>query len=1292
MSQTTLNERTAKLDHYLQSQMRKTGNQVRLIDLFTCCMKLFAGVLAGLFLLAVIDGWVFELSGWARWGSLFLLLGGAVAYTVLSIVPLLIRKINPVYAAQVVESAQPNMKNSLINYLLLRQQPGKVSRRVVEIVGSRAANDISGVPVENTVDKSHTIKAALILTMMVIVLGAYKVFSPKDPFQTFARILAPSSDISKPARVSISEVTPGNTEVFFGQQLQVSAFISGTFDPESARVIFSTLDGQIVDGSIRMEKQNNNLYSCQLKTGERGIEQSLRYRIVAGDGMSNEYEVTMTSSPILTVESIHYLPAEYMELSEYTDQGVTTIKHYEGTEVTINAIANADIRSCYMQLLREQDGKYIAVKKVSMEKIDDRHARGRLKLQLNANRDGQSYTHYQMHLITNDGGRSRPVAANRIIVNPDMAPTIFVDDPQETELEVPVNSRIRFDLSAHDVDFKLGEVVVVVENDSRRLAEQSLELGEQNLAQPVSIAYEMWPKKIFLEAGDTAYLQFAAFDNREPQANMTLSDQFVIKITDPVENPPKENSPQENQPGDSGEQENQNNADGEGEEDQQQNQPGDQGQTGESEETGSQGSSQDGSQTEDSQTGEGQEGQDGEGSRGDGQSSGQSGSEGQEGSESSGENQAEGQGSQDGSTGEGEQAADQSDQTGGNETGNSSGQDSGEAGSSNSPSGQSGNEQSGSDSAAENDGQPLGDDAHESDIFEEILKHREEQQKNASQSENQSGGQDQTGEQNPDQQNPDQQASGNQSEEGLGQSGQDQAQAGSEQSGSDQSQAGNQAESGNQSQAGNEAQSGNQSQGNQSQGNQSQAGNEAQSGNQSQGSQSQGSQSQQSGQQSEPDAGQSSQEGQSGQSPQTDDNGMNQQGQSDSQSNNEGSSQQESGNSGQSQQNQNDQQGQSGSGQQSSESGEQSQEQQSSGGGGQDQQDDQQQQQQQSGGSGQQEQSGSSGGGQEQGESGQSGQSGQQGQEGQQGQSGQQGQQGQQGQSGSGNSESDQPGSQGDQSSGSGQSGSGSDSEGQQSQESSSSQNGSQEGQQSGSSSEQGQQSGSQEGSQQNQGQQGSQSGQGQQGQQGTGEQSGSQQAGGQSTEGSQGQSGQQAGQGQPSDSQGQSGQQQGTQSASDQAGGNSPGSGSSSNNTSGGRSGMDGPVGEGTSADEANLEYTKKATDLALEYLEDQQIDPDPKLLDRLNWTEDDLKDFVKRWKELKRQADSGDARKKREWEQTLKSLGMGDVQVEKQQFQGESDDQQGYREDGSVGGPPPGFADRMKAYSRKRNQVRDE
>ena len=61
---------------------------------------------------------------------------------------------------------------------------------------------------------------------------------------------------------------------------------------------------------------------------------------------------------------------------------------------------------------------------------------------------------------------------------------------------------------------------------------------------------------------------------------------------------------------------------------------------------------------------------------------------------------------------------------------------------------------------------------------------------------------------------------------------------------------------------------------------------------------------------------------------------------------------------------------------------------------------------------------------------------------------------------------------------------------------------------------------------------------------------------------------------------------------------------------------------GEVPPGEQPNLEYARKATDLVLEYLKDQQSDPDEDLLKKLGWTKENLEDFVRRWADLKRTA----------------------------------------------------------------------
>jgi hypothetical protein len=126
----------------------------------------------------------------------------------------------------------------------------------------------------------------------------------------------------------------------------------------------------------------------------------------------------------------------------------------------------------------------------------------------------------------------------------------------------------------------------------------------------------------------------------------------------------------------------------------------------------------------------------------------------------------------------------------------------------------------------------------------------------------------------------------------------------------------------------------------------------------------------------------------------------------------------------------------------------------------------------------------------------------------------------------------------------------------------------------------------------------------------------------------------------------------------------------------------IDGTVPDG---DEANLNYTRKQTDLVLEKLAEQlnrkQVDKD--LLERLGWSEEDLRKFVQRWQErkeaAKRNDQSGDAAK-RELDEALRSLGLRRGPMRQGPVKDDTmrDLREGYR------GPVPlEYQERLRAYN---------
>src|SRR5205814_6946068 len=159
-----------------------------------------------LFLVAAVVDHLLGLGTFGRCTFLAAVVGFSVWYLVLYVGPLLVRAINPTYAARTIEEATPSLKNSLINFLLLKQDRSRIREIVYQAVERQAAADIAAVPVEATVDRSRLIHAGYVLCGIMAVIAAYKILSPKDPFQTAARVLAPWADIARPSRVQIVEV------------------------------------------------------------------------------------------------------------------------------------------------------------------------------------------------------------------------------------------------------------------------------------------------------------------------------------------------------------------------------------------------------------------------------------------------------------------------------------------------------------------------------------------------------------------------------------------------------------------------------------------------------------------------------------------------------------------------------------------------------------------------------------------------------------------------------------------------------------------------------------------------------------------------------------------------------------------------------------------------------------------------------------------------------------------------------------------------------------------------------
>jgi hypothetical protein len=531
-------------EQFIDDQLRRTRGHVRSVDLTGSVMLLIAGTVAYFFVIALIDHWVMP-GGLGFIGRLLALAGiviAAIYYLAADMLPLLLKRINPVYAAHTIERSRPGMKNGLVNFLLFRAHPGALSPVVYQAIEEQAATNLAKGRAETAVDRSKLIHIGYALVSIMFVCALYALFSPKDLFQTVERVVLPWAEISAPTRTSIVEIEPGDARVFRGQQLTVAARVSGLSGEGKVVLYYSTDDGQLVDRAVEMNLPPDGYkHSCLLPAGESSLQQSLTYHIAAGDATTRTYHVEVVAAPTIVVERVNYKYPTYTGLLAQRVEHQGDIKAIEGTEITIEALANQDMQSAGIDF--DCDGKV----DVRM-KAEQQVARGTFTLELKEDRQSPRHTNYQL-LFKNEQGQQNPQPVrHQIEITRDLSPEIQFVGPKNDELDLPLNGVVDLELVAHDPDFALRTIKLVATLAGRTILDKPL-LDEVWRGQ-CDRKFRFEPRRLGLKAGDVVEYLAWAEDNKDPLPNRVTTPPRRIRIASAVK--PENNSDRVAQKGEPG--------------------------------------------------------------------------------------------------------------------------------------------------------------------------------------------------------------------------------------------------------------------------------------------------------------------------------------------------------------------------------------------------------------------------------------------------------------------------------------------------------------------------------------------------------------------------------------------------------------------------------------------------------------------------------------------------------------------------------------------------------------------
>ncbi|MDR2706593.1 MAG: hypothetical protein LBC02_12510, partial [Planctomycetaceae bacterium] len=555
---------TAKLivenpNETLDRQIDETRRFIRHIDFSLSFFSLLTILLAVLFAAILADHWLFTngLSMSLRIGVFFVLIFIIVFYVYRRIVPLLLYPINPVYAASLLEESSPSLKNSIVNWILLRKERleqknrnnDKLSERMFDGVTQTAMSSVKVISSERAVDLRNVTRWGIALTLCFLFFVIYATFSPKSPLTSLTRIILPISNIEKPQAVRFLNIEPGNIVALQGEKLTISAEIVSRSN-EPVYLFFSTDDGQAVRQAIPMSlPEGKTRYEVPFPPGKQGFASSVDYWIAQNNSRSGTFRIDVRPTASIEIVSLKYRFPHYTGLPEETVENSSDIRAVEGTEVKIGVRSTIPLQR--IDLVFDNDPLRTVGMKIADKKTTEATATITLKL------DPQRTTpttirNFSFRATDQDGYESRRSGVFRIEVLPDQPPMVQWADTDTrlkdvAQFELPLNNSLELPIQAEDRDFGLRYLRFHVESGNKQI--RPVELLESPATGATEHKGSIQRKTVFspitsrLAEGDTAEIWAEAVDTKFPDPNNATTRRITVQIVAPKkqEQPPKEN-------------------------------------------------------------------------------------------------------------------------------------------------------------------------------------------------------------------------------------------------------------------------------------------------------------------------------------------------------------------------------------------------------------------------------------------------------------------------------------------------------------------------------------------------------------------------------------------------------------------------------------------------------------------------------------------------------------------------------------------------------------------------------
>ncbi len=519
-------------DEYIAFQLGKTQSNIKWAEIGAALLWISIAFFAYLLFFVVFDQWVipggFSLA--PRLVMLALLVGGIGWAVCRHVLFPSVKQVHELYAARVLENADPALKSALLNYVDLQRAGQTLSPAVQRALEKRAAVTLHKSDVDQAVDRRPLLRFAYVLLALVALFGIYTVLSPKDVMTSVKRALLPSTT-PVATQTQIAEVTPGHVTMAARNPLVVEADIRGKI-PESVQLIYTTADRNILNEAVEMRQIDPALPRFRgtiSSDGGRGLMQDVTYHVVAGDTRTEEYHATVIQPPSAKVNEVEYAYLPYTKLEPRKIPG-GAIDAWEGSTVTVRATTNVPVKSAVL-ILTDKEDSHAKGDEIPLAVKEGTKLEGQWTLGFR--RDGTAPRFYHIQVRTEKGETDPDPTHYPVKLRPDQPPEVVLLTPSG-DVQMPANGTLAMSLQAADPDFGLRSLTLRADlPDGREPLSQRL-FEDRELGMSFKGLHLFPLQRLKLKSGDKLQVWIEAKDTRQPTANARTTPKIEITLTDPV--------------------------------------------------------------------------------------------------------------------------------------------------------------------------------------------------------------------------------------------------------------------------------------------------------------------------------------------------------------------------------------------------------------------------------------------------------------------------------------------------------------------------------------------------------------------------------------------------------------------------------------------------------------------------------------------------------------------------------------------------------------------------------------